>query len=258
MKKIAIIGAGNMGNAIIHGLEGKYETIVSDSDKTKLKKFKVKTTTDNIAAVKESDIILLAVKPQTMETVLKEIAGTVGCRHLIISIAAGISTERIEKALGKIPVVRVMPNTPLMVGAGMSVICPGRYAESRHLKITAKIFAEMGKVARVEDENLMHAVTAVSGSGPAYLYLFIEELVKSAEKLGLKKKMAETFVLQTIKGSLALLEYTEKAPEVLRRQVTSPAGTTEAAIKVFGERKFDEIIEHAVFSACRRSEELGK
>lgn len=247
MTKVAVIGAGNMGGAIARGLKKRYKVVVSDLDKNKLKRLNIR---DNVKAVRGADIIILAVKPQDMDTVLDEIKGT---NKPVISIAAGITTRRIEKKLGKIPVIRVMPNTPLLAGMGMSALCRGRYAGTRHLRKAVKIFSGMGKVILLKEKQ-MDAVTAVSGSGPAYIYFFIESLIRAAAGLGLPAHI----VIQTLKGAIALLEKTGRSPEELRRQVTSPGGTTEAAINVFQKRGLSDIIGKAVMAAHKKARELGK
>lgn len=250
MAKIAIIGAGNMGGAIIKGIGRRYRVVVSDVDKNKLKRLNIR---DNKKAVRGADIIILAIKPQNMDSVLDEMKDAVKPSQLVISIAAGIKTRKIENKLGKIPVVRVMPNTPLLVGMGMSALCKGRYARLRHIGIANRIFSSMGKVIAVKEKQ-MDAVTAVSGSGPAYVYLFTESLIKSAVALGAPKGI----VMQTLKGAVALLEKTGKSPEELRKQVTSPGGTTEAALKVFQKEGFAKIIDKAVRAACKRSKGLSR
>lgn len=252
MKRIAVIGAGNMGSAIIKGIRKKYRITVSDIDQNKLRGLNIK---DNRKAVKDVDIIVLAIKPQNMAPVLEEIKGIVKPSQLVISIAAGIKTRKIENRLGKIPVVRVMPNMPLLVGMGIGALCRGRYAKYSHIKDAGRIFPGF---IFIKKESLMDAVTAISGSGPAYVYLFIESLIKSAVRLGLSKDDAETLVYQTLKGAIALLEKSGKPPEELRRQVTSPGGTTEAALKVFQKKGFSKIIEKAVNAACKRAKELSK
>jgi len=270
-KKIAVIGAGNMGGAIIKGIKNAkshlphhvkkkvYEIIASDIDKKKLKRLKVFTAKTNKEAIETADIIILAIKPQNIDKLLHEIKNITRSSQLIISIAAGITTKKIEKALIRnIPVVRVMPNTPALVGMGMSVLCPGKYAEARHLQTAKRIFSSMGKVEIVKREKLMDAVTAVSGSGPAYVYLFIESIINSALKMGLSKESAKKLVVQTIKGSIKLLEDTNKEPETLRRQVTSPGGTTEAALRVFKKKQFQKIINIGILSAEKKSRELTR
>lgn len=255
MSKIAVIGAGNMGSAIIKGIKGRYKVIASDVNRSKLKGLGVSSTADNIKAVKNADIIILAIKPQNMVFVLDEIKDVVNSKQLVISIAAGITTKKIEKKLGRIPVVRAMPNMPLLVGMGISALCKGTYAKSSHLREAGKIFS---KVVYIKKEALMDAVTAVSGSGPAYVYLFIESLIKAGMDIGLDKSIAEILVLQTLKGAVALLEKSRKSPEELRRRVTSPGGTTEAALKVFEKREFSRLINEAISVAHNRSRELSR
>lgn len=255
---IAVIGTGNIGRAIIKKIKGKYKVLASDIDKNKLKGLRVSTTVDNKKAAKDTDIVIISVKPQNIDLVLEDIKSAVNPAKLIVSIAAGVTTKKIENKLGKIPVVRVMPNTPLLVGMGMTALCPGRYAGLRHIKKVKKIFSAMGKVIFIEKEKLMDAVTAVSGSGPAYICLFIESLAKSAMDLGLDKKTASALVLQTMRGTMALMDKTRKSPEELRRQVTSPGGTTEAALKIFEKKEFVKLVNEAITSAHKRSRELSR
>jgi pyrroline-5-carboxylate reductase len=258
MKKIAVIGAGNMGRAIINGLKGKYKIIVSDPDVSKLKDLPAMIAENNCSAVAAADIVLLAVKPQTMDLVLKEIKMVINSKQLVITIAAGIKTKKIEDKLGRCPVVRVMPNTPSLIGMGMSALYGGKFAKTAHVKETNTIFSSIGKTIIIKNEGLMDAITAISGSGPAYVYLFVESLMRAGTKLGLKQNIAEKLVLETFKGSIALLEQSGKCPEELRRQVTSPGGTTEAALKVFEKKVFHDIVHLAVLSAHNRSRELSK
>lgn len=257
-KKITIIGTGNMGRAIINSLKKKYRIVASDIDKTKLRRLNVRTVTDNKLAVRDSDIVLLAVKPQNMDIVLDELSGTISRRQLVVSIAAGVTTKKIENKLGNVPVVRVMPNLPLLAGMGMNVLYKGRYAKEKHTALVKKIFSDIGRVTVIKKEFLMDAVTAISGSGPAYVFLFIELLIKAGIALGLNKKAAETLVLQTFKGAIGLLEKTGIPPEQLRRQVTSKKGTTEAAIEIFEKMALYKIIHSAVKSAHNRAGELSK
>lgn len=250
MAKLAVIGAGNMGSAIIKRIGKNYKIVVSDADPNKFRSLNIR---NNRRAVKNADIIILAVKPQNMDLVLNEIRGAVNPKQLVISIAAGIKTRSIEYKIGKIPVVRVMPNTPILAGMGMSALCKGRYVKLKHIRIAHRIFSSMGKVITVK-ENKMDAITAISGSGPAYVYLFIESLIKSAVNLRVPKDI----VIQTLKGAITLLEKTAKLPEELCKQVTSPGGTTEAALKVFQEEGFAKIIDKAIRAACKRSKELSR
>jgi len=266
MKKIVFIGAGNMGEALIRGIiaDGLYPPsaiIASDPDKELREKLEkelgINTTYDNRAAVRGADIVCLAVKPQLLDIVLEDISEDITEDQLLISILAGISTRRIEDALGKqVRVVRVMPNTPALVRAGMAGISPGRYAGPDDMKTTIDIKKAVGDVLEVV-EDLIDAVTGVSGSGPAYLFYFVEALSHAGVKAGLSPEQSDFLARKTIIGSAKLLEETGLTPEELRRNVTSPGGTTEAALKTFEELGFEEIMEKAVRAARDRARELG-
>lgn len=258
--RITVIGAGNMGSAIIKGIGRRHKITASDKDKGKLKRLSIRrsASSNNREGFVGADVIIIAVKPRHISAVMDELAGVVKKGQLVVSVAAGITTSMIEKKLGRVPVIRVMPNTPLMVGQGMSVICPGRYAKPKQIRIAEALFALMGEIITIKDEKLMDTVTAISGSGPAYMYLFIEALTESAKKLGLSHKAACLLVAQTLAGAVALLQTSGKTPEFLRRQVTSPGGTTEAALKVFHKKKFHKIVHQAVKSAQRRSRQLSR
>jgi len=257
-----------MGGAIIVGMIKKLrlparKIYVCDIDKPRLlklkKSLKVNIAADNRLAAAKADIIILAVKPQQMKAVLEEIAPVLRRTQMIISIAAGITTKFIERRLaGKIPVIRSMPNTPLQIGLGMTVLCRGKYASRNNLKTAEQLFSALGKTLIVERESLMDAVTAVSGSGPAYVYLFVEALLAAARKLGLADKQAQILVSQTLAGANQLLVCSGKNAAELRRQVTSPGGTTEAAMRVFRQKRFQAIVSQAVQAACRRSKALSK
>ena len=266
MKKIAFIGAGNMGGALIRGIiaDGLYPPSAisaSDPNEVLLEKLNgelnINTTRDNRAAVRGADIVCLAIKPQMLDAVLEGISEDITEDHLLISILAGISTRRIEDALGKqIRVVRVMPNTPALVRAGMAGISPGRYAGNNDLREAVDIMSAVGDVLEV-DEDLIDAVTGVSGSGPAYLFYFVEVLARAGVKAGLSPEQSDFLARKTIIGAAKLLEETGLTPDELRRNVTSPGGTTEAALKTFEKLGFEEIMEKAVRAARDRARELG-
>jgi len=267
-KKITVIGAGNMGSVLVKGLVEKLKVsprniVVIDIDKLKLKKlkksFKINISSFNSGAVTRADIIILAVKPQSMDLVLKGLSSSISNKQLVISIAAGITTKYIESKLGgRIPVVRTMPNTPLHVGAGITGVYAGKYVKKNHLTIVQKIFCCLGEIVIVKKESLIDAITAVSGSGPAYVFLFIESFLLAGQKLKLSKAMTDVLIMQTVKGAVKLLEESQKSPQKLRQQVTSPGGTTEAALRVFNEKKFHKIIAAAVKAAHKRSRELSR
>lgn len=266
MKKIAFIGAGNMGAALIRGIvtDGLYPPSVimaADPDKNRREKLElelgISSTGDNSAAVSGADIICLAIKPQIFAKVLNALTNDITENHLLISIMAGISTRKIEDILGKkVRVVRVMPNTPALVNAGMAGVSSGRYAGLNDLKDTVKIMSVVGEVLEVE-ESLIDAITAISGSGPAYLFYFVEALTRAGEKLGLSSEQAELLARKTMIGSARLLKESGLSPMELRKMVTSPGGTTEAALKTFHRLDFENIVKKAARAARDRAKELG-
>jgi pyrroline-5-carboxylate reductase len=204
-----------------------------------------------------ADIIILAVKPRDMSDVLEEISSKVTYRKLLISIAAGITTKRIEEELGGEPrVVRVMPNTPAIVGAGAAVLCKGDYASTQDLDTAEELLSSVAVTLRT-DESLLDAVTALSGSGPAYVFLVAESMIRAGMAAGLSEDVASKLTIQTIYGAGKMLKESGEAPAVLRRNVTSPGGTTEAALKVMTDRKLADIFAEAIQAAARRSKELS-
>ncbi len=265
-KKLAVIGAGNMGGAIVRGVvkAGLFkpdEVVVSDVVDEKAdalaRECKVGVAPSASEATGAASTVLLAVKPQSMEECLSGLKEAVGPSRLVITIAAGITTEFIQSRLGgKTRVVRVMPNTPALVGAGASAICRGAYATADDLATTESIFTALGKVYR-DDESLMDAVTAVSGSGPAYLFLLAEGMERAALECGLPENDAAGLVAQTLFGASKLLVESGEDASVLRERVTSPGGTTQAALAVLNERGFEESIIAAVNGALNRAKELG-
>lgn len=266
-KKIGIIGCGNMGEAILSRLarvmEKSAALMVSETDAARRdliqSKYKIIVEIDNEHLVKYSDVIILAVKPKDVEKVLgREICCGVSPDKLLISIAAGITTKHIEKVVGKdVPVVRVMPNMPAIIGEAVSSISAGASAGREHMEIAREIFSMIGDVVEIE-EKLVDAVTAISGSGPAYFFYMIEMLSAAARKLKLRREIAEKLVLKTAIGSVKLLEALKEEPSELRRRVTSKGGTTEAALKVFNRKKVKRIIEEATAAACKRSKEMSR
>lgn len=265
-KKLGIVGVGNMGSAILKGvMAAKLFTpgrvVVCDVATQKAdafgREFNVSVASSAAGLAREASIVLLAVKPQSMEQCLSELKNAIEPSHLVISIAAGITTDFIQSHLDAgIRVVRVMPNTPALVGAGASALCRGEHATDEDLAEAERIFGALGKVYRL-DESLMDAVTAISGSGPAYLFLFAECLVEAALRCGLAADVSPGLVAQTLFGASKLLIESGEAPSTLRARVTSPGGTTEAAVAVFNARGLREIVVEAVRSALRRAKELG-
>jgi pyrroline-5-carboxylate reductase len=265
-KKIGIIGCGNMGEAILSRLSNilrkSVSIMVSEFDAKRRdhiqSKYKVIVEVDNNEVVKFSDVIILAVKPKDLEAILKaEVCCGASKDKLLISIAAGITTKHIESIVGKdVPVIRVMPNMAAAIGESISSISAGRSVTPEHMKLAKEIFLTIGDVVEV-DEGLADAVTAISGSGPAYFFYMIEALIEAGCAAGLKEDVAKKLVLKTALGSAKLLEILKEPPDILRSKVTSKGGTTEAAIKVFESKKFKCIVKDAVEAARARSKELS-
>jgi pyrroline-5-carboxylate reductase len=266
-KKIGIIGCGNMGEAILsrlsNVLEKSISIMASEFDAKRRdhiqSKYKIIVEIDNNEVVKFADVIILAVKPKEIEALLKsEVCCGASKDKLIISIAAGITTGYIESIVGKdVPVIRVMPNMAATIGESISSISAGSAVKPEDMKIAREVFITIGDVVEV-DEKLVDAVTAISGSGPAYFFYMIEALVEAGCAAGLKEDVAKRLVLKTALGSAKLLEVLKEDPGLLRSKVTSKGGTTEAAIEVFEAKQFKEIIKDAVMAAQTRSKELQK
>ncbi len=253
-----------MGEALLKGLISKKlftrsHIIISDNRDLRLrfikKNYRVKVTASNIIAVKKSDIIILALKPQDMGSALSEIAQAVKTK-LIISKAAGITINYIKKKTGAKRVVRVMPNTPALIGFAMTVISTGSGFKKSDIDITKKIYTCVGETLLLAEKD-MDAVTAVSGSGPAYFYLLMEAMIGAAQSMGLKRRIALKLVTQTAFGA-SLLQYSLTAdPSVLRKNVTSEGGTTEAALKIFQKKDFAATVKVALKAAAERSKQLS-
>ncbi|HPN88918.1 MAG TPA: pyrroline-5-carboxylate reductase [Candidatus Omnitrophota bacterium] len=260
LKKIGFIGCGNMGQAILKGVVKNNTIFIAEKDNKRAqdlkKKFKIQIV-DIETVIKKSSIIILAVKPQDFESVLNEMKSFIAKDQLVISIAAGITTAFIEKRLGKIKVIRTMPNLPAQVGVGMTAMAKGKYAGDKDLKETKKIFDTIGKTL-ILDEKYIDAITAVSGSGPAYVFLFVECMMKAAQRLGFDFETSKILVAQTIEGSFALLEKSQESPETLRQKVTSKGGTTQAALDVFFKAHIGEIFKKAFQAAEKRAKELSQ
>jgi len=240
------------------------DLIVSDPTKSRREVFTalgVPAIADNREVARRAKTLLLSCKPQQMKDVLTEIQADLSPDTLVVSIAAGVSTEIIRKHLlrdqagGGQRVVRVMPNTPLMVGEGMAAIAPGEGATPEDVANVLRLFEVAGRVVEVREE-LMDAVTAVSGSGPAYFFLLTEHLARAAEELGLDPETAQLLARQTALGSAVMLSKSVDSPEELRRKVTSPGGTTQAAVEHLEAANVPAIFRSAVAAAARRSREL--
>lgn len=260
MKTLGVIGGGNMGEAIIAQCRQKYKIFVTEKDPVKARSLKRKyrvTCTDLAGLIKESAILLIAVKPQDLGDLLTQMV-SVEQRHLVVSIAAGVTTQFIEKRLPeRSRVVRAMPNMPAMIGSGMTALASGRYSTKTDLRQAQRIFENVGHSFFVKESEL-DAVTAISGSGPAYVFLFMEHLTKAARVLGLSENLAEDLVLGTFLGSAQLIALKKISPSVLREKVTSKGGTTQAALNVFAAVALEKIFAAAAQAAFRRAKELSR
>jgi pyrroline-5-carboxylate reductase len=265
-KKIGMIGGGKMGGALIEGMISRglvqaAALTVADKDKKRCEElagtYHVGVTADNREAVRDADVVILAIKPQNMAEVLSELAGATTRAVLFISIAAGIATTFIEEHLrGAVRVVRVMPNMPALIGEGAAALCCGAFATEADLQLTRQIFDAVGITVEVK-ENLMDAVTGLSGSGPGYAFLIIEALADAGVRMGLARDVALKLSAQTMAGAAKLCLRGGKHPAELRDMVTSPGGTTIAGLQALEEGRLRATLMSAVEIATQRSAELG-
>lgn len=265
-KKVAFLGAGKMGGIILqallkNGLLSPKSTCatVAHADRAKAlaSKLKVKVGTNNVEAAKDADIIVIGVKPQVVEDVVREISKHMTPKQLIVSVAASVPTAMIEKNLpANVPVVRAMPNTPCLLGAGMTAICKGKHATAEHVAITSHIFNVVGRTV-VVDEKHMDAVTALSASGPAYIYIILESLAEAGVKVGLPRDTATLLAAQTALGASRVVLETGDHPALLKDAVTTPAGCTIDAIMELEEGKLRVTLIKAVVKAAQRAKELA-
>lgn len=262
---IGFIGGGNMAEALIKGIRGKgqgsrEEIFVSEPREDRKKyleqTYSIKTTSDNKEVASSCNIIILAVKPQNMASVLDEIADVITDEKTVVSIAAGIKLSFLQSKLKTKRLIRVMPNTPALVQEGMSVISLCECFSDTDIATVREIFMSIGKVLTLPEKN-MNAVTALSGSGPAFIALFVEAMIESGERMGLSKDNASELAIQTLIGTAKLLD-TGMPPAKLREMVTSPGGTTASGLKVFEEKGLAPIVVDALKAALNRAEELGR
>jgi pyrroline-5-carboxylate reductase len=262
-KRIAVIGSGNMGGALIRGLVAKVDpsaVTAVDIDGELLDRLKgdvgVTVSTDATTAVRDSNVVVIAIKPQH----LSDVAGlrdAVTADHLVVSIAAGVSTARLESVFGDVPVIRTMPNILAQVGAGIAGLCVGQFANDDHTAIAAAILEAVGEIV-VVDEKQMDAVTGLSGSGPAYVFAMIDALADGGVKCGLTKAIATKLATQTVLGAATMVADTGEHPMSLKDKVTSPGGTTIAGLKALEDGGFKAALINAVEAATKRSVELGE
>jgi pyrroline-5-carboxylate reductase len=266
-RKVAFLGGGRMGEALVSGLirsggRSAGEIMVTSRREDRSRElgetYGIDSTLSNADAVAWADVLVLTVKPQDMEVLLSQIREHVTLEQLVVSFAAGIRTSFVEKHLPDgVHVVRVMSNVAVLVDEAMSVVAAGSNAEDRHLEVAEELLGYVGKVIRLKEVHL-DAITATSGSGPAYFFLLAEAMIEACILLGLSRDVATELIIQTMLGSAKMLRDTGKHPVVLREMVTSPGGTTIAAIRHLEEAGVRAAFLNAIDAACRRSAELAQ
>ncbi len=264
--KIAFIGGGVMGEAMLSailakGLSTPRDISVSDIDKSRRRhleqKYGVAVMSDNRLAIEERDVVLLAIKPQNLVEVMAELSGQLKPTQLVLSIIAGARIDALRLGLNHNCIVRAMPNTPAQIGEGISVWTATAKVTEQQKGWAGSILGATGREIYVDDEKYIDMATAVSGSGPAYVFLFVESLVEAAVGIGLPRDIAEELVLQTVLGSGHLVQKSGKEPAELRRMVTSPGGTTEQALLQLEKGGFSSLLMQAVGAAHDRARRLG-
>lgn len=265
-KKIAFIGPGAMAEAIIAGLLrqklAKPENIVASGPREERgaelnKKYGIKFTTDNASAASHADVVVLSVKPQRLSDVMKGLKG-IRSDALVLSVIAGANIKKLSTGLKHKAIVRSMPNTPGQIGEGITVWTASKEVTEEQQEMARQILGALGQEVFVEDENYLDMATALSGNGPAYVFLFTEALIDAGVHMGFPRRIAEQLVLQTIKGSAAFYEQAGRHPATLRNQVTSPGGTSAEALYYLEKAGFRTAISRAIWAAYQRSVELGK
>lgn len=264
-QNICFIGGGNMAQALIGGLlsRGLAATRITVADPVEqirqvLEEKNIHTTTDNVAAVKHADVVVLAVKPQVLATVLQPLNGLLSDK-LVISIVAGAEIQTISDLIGGSErIVRVMPNTPALVQTGAHGMYASEAVNAQDRDLSSQILAATGLTIWVQNEAQIDAVTAVSGSGPAYFFYLMESMIRAGKNLGLDEKVATALTLQTALGAAQMAITSSNSPAELRKNVTSPNGTTQAAIDVFDRAQISQNIQAALAAAQKRSQELAQ
>lgn len=268
LNKIAFIGAGSMAEAIISGIissnfiQADNIFVTNRANQERLKEmqrqYKVQCTHDKEKVINDADIIILSMKPADVKSAIEPIKAYLKSNQLIISVIAGISTSYLSNVIEKnVPVIRAMPNTSASIGYSATALCKGQNVTDQHIKMSESLFQTIGTTVIVAEED-MHTVTAVSGSGPAYVYYLVEAMEKAAVEAGLDQDIAKSLITQTVLGAGEMLEHSGKSARTLRENITSPSGTTEAGLKTLAKYDFEKAIIECVKSASDRSVELGK
>ncbi|WP_459499563.1 pyrroline-5-carboxylate reductase ProI [Bacillus sp. C1] len=268
IQNISFLGAGSIAEAIIAGLldanvvKGEQITVSNRSNETRLQelhtKYGVNGTHDRRELLAHANIIFLAMKPKDVAEALTPLKEYITNNQLIISLLAGVSTSSITSLLQKnVPIIRAMPNTSAAILKSATAISPSLHATEQHVHIAKSLFETIGLVSVVKEDH-MHAVTALSGSGPAYVYYVVEAMEEAAKQIGLEETVAKSLILQTMIGAAEMLKESTKHPSILRKEITSPGGTTEAGIEVLQSFHFQQALVACITQATKRSRELGK
>ena len=264
MNKIAFIGAGNMASAICGGILSANTTLPSDIilyDKFTEQYSKFNSECNHANSIKEAvefaDYIFFSVKPQNIKDILSEIAKIDISKKVFISICAGITINSIESALGKVKIVRTMPNTPLLIGQGVTALCKNDAVSDDEFAFATSLFATSGYTTEAKEEDI-NKITAITSSSPAYVYLFAKAMLEGAKKIGFGEKNALEMICKTIIGSANMILQDERSVDDLIKMVKSPNGTTERALNVFEDKKFLEIVGEAMDACAKRADELAK
>ncbi len=254
------MGEAMLRGLVQQGLPASVRIVAADSDSSKLERLSAlrgfNAANDARDAARQGDVIVLAIKPQGFAELLPQLAPVIKPDALILSVAAGITLDKLQAAFPKTALIRVMPNTPALIGKGASAYCLGAFANDQHADVAENLLKPLGLVLRVQ-ESAMDAVTALSGSGPAYIFLFMEAMQEAGKELGLDAGTAFALAAQTIAGAAAMIQLSTETPAQLRQKVTSPNGTTAAALKVFEEGDLKGLVLKAMRAANDRSVELG-
>jgi pyrroline-5-carboxylate reductase len=266
-QQFTIIGPGTMAEAIILGLIKKKvitpENILAAGPRlTRLEelqeRYHIQTSLNNASAIEHADVILLCIKPQVLGEVMEALKGKIPSNAIVISIVAGATLQSLQNGLAHDQVVRSMPNTPAQIGEGMTVWTHSPQTTPTQFELAQQILAALGREIYVKEERYIDMATAVSGTGPAYVFLFLEAMIDAGVHLGLPRRIAESMVVQTLKGSINYYEQNQAHPARLRNQVTSPGGTSATALYYLDKMGFRTAISRAIWAAFTRSEELGK
>lgn len=266
-KQIAFIGSGSMAEAMIKGLL-REELIAADRiiaagprperGHDLNERYGVEWSTDNRAASSERDVVILSVKPQVVPSVLPELRGALRSRALVVSIAAGVPIRQLADGLAHAAVARSMPNTPAQIGEGITVWTATDQVTDSQLNQTETILGALGETVRVDDENYLDMATALSGTGPAYVLLFMEAMIDAGVHLGFSRRISEKLVLQTMRGTIEYARQSPRHPATLRNEVTSPGGTSAEALYHMEKGGLRTVVSRAIWAAYQRSIELGK